>query len=195
MGKDNGRFALALQRLQNVQQKGIIPIFGWRCAILKTVKRIIIHIDPRRPRFVGKRGIGDGKIEPFQRSIRLYPMGSCQRVVSPQFSRGVIVQKHIHPRQRPGGVVHLLPVNRKPIGSFIRHLQQQRTRATSRVINSLILPRLLGNADYFSQHAGDFGRGVELPFALARFSSEVAHQVFVSVAQQVIPFGAVGAQV
>ena len=37
----------------------------------------------------------------------------------------------------------------------------------------------------------DFGRGVELALALARLRCEVAHQIFVGVAKDVVPFGAV----
>jgi hypothetical protein len=36
-----------------------------------------------------------------------------------------------------------------------------------------------------------FGRGVELPLGLAAFRGEVAHQIFIGIAQNVIAFGAV----
>ena len=51
----------------------------------------------------------------------------------------------------------------------------------------------LPDADHLGHDAGDFRRGVELPLALAGLGGEVAHQVFVSVAQKVVALGAVAA--
>ena len=51
------------------------------------------------------------------------------------------------------------------------------------------------DADDLGHDARDFRRGVELALALARLGGEVAHQVFVGVAQQVVALGAVAAEV
>ena len=53
----------------------------------------------------------------------------------------------------------------------------------------------LADADDLGHDARDLGRGVELALALAGLGGEVAHQVFVGVAQQVVALGAVAAEV
>ena len=47
------------------------------------------------------------------------------------------------------------------------------------------------DADHLGDDAADLGRGVELPLALAALGGEVAHQVFVGVAQDVVGFSSV----
>ena len=42
------------------------------------------------------------------------------------------------------------------------------------------------DADDFGDDAGDFGGGVELAFAFAAFGGEMAHEVFVGVAEDVM---------
>ena len=51
------------------------------------------------------------------------------------------------------------------------------------------------DAHHLGHHPRHLGGRVELSFALARLGGEVAHQVLVGVAQQVIAGGAVGAEV
>ena len=53
----------------------------------------------------------------------------------------------------------------------------------------------LADADDLGHDARDFRRGVELALALARLGGEVAHQVFVGVAEQVVALGAVAAEI
>jgi hypothetical protein len=74
MGQDNGRFAPALERFEDVQQEGVVAVFGRGDAVLlETAELIISHIHPIQPRLVREGGIGDGEIE------RLRPSGSPQR--------------------------------------------------------------------------------------------------------------------
>ena len=47
------------------------------------------------------------------------------------------------------------------------------------------------NADDPGHDAADFGGGVELALALATFGGEVAHQVFIGIAKNVVAIGAV----
>jgi hypothetical protein len=47
------------------------------------------------------------------------------------------------------------------------------------------------NADHLGNDAAHLGRRVELAFALAAFAGEVAHQVLVCIAQNVVVLGAV----
>ena len=123
------------------------------------------------------------------------PVGRGQRVALPDFRRLVAVQNHVHARQGGGGVVHLLPVDAQAGGGFVGDLDEQRTGATGRVVDGVPRRGLPPGDDDFRHHPRDLGGGVELSLALAALRGEVAHQVLVSVAQQVVPFGAVGAQV
>ena len=49
----------------------------------------------------------------------------------------------------------------------------------------------VADAHDFRHDAGDLGGRVELAFALAAFGGEVAHEVFVGVAQDIVAIGAV----
>ena len=69
-------------------------------------------------------------------------------------------------------------------------LEQQRTRPAGRVVDSLILTSVRADTDHLGEDAGDLGRRVELALALARLGGEVAHQVLVGIAEQVVTFSA-----
>ena len=123
-------------------------------------------------------------------------MGRGQGVALPDLGGGIVVQDHVHPRQRTGGVVHLLSVNTQPLGTrLVTRLEQQGARTTGGVVDGGILRGLTADADHLGQNARHLGRGVELPLGLARLGGKVAHQVFVGITQQVIPFGTVGRQI
>ena len=104
------------------------------------------------------------------------------------------VQDHVHPRQRPGRVVHLLAVDRDVV-CLVGGLEQQRAGTAGGVVDGLVRARAGADADHLCHDARDFGRRVELPLALARLGGEMPHQVLVGVAQQVVASGAVGAEV
>ena len=97
-------------------------------------------------------------------------MRTGERVVLPDFRRGAVVQDHVHPGERRGGVVHLLPVEGqveagRALG-FIVGLKQQGAGAAGRVIDGLVGALGAADADDLGHDAGDFGRGVELPLLL-----------------------------
>ena len=70
------------------------------------------------------------------------------------------------------------------------NLQQQRAGATCGIIDSGAGCGVgIADVQQLRDDTADFSRGVELAFAFAAFSGEVAHEVFVSVAQQVIAVG------
>ena len=50
-------------------------------------------------------------------------VGIGQRVAAPDLRRGVAVQDHVHARQGPGGVVHLLAVDGDAVGRFVGGLE------------------------------------------------------------------------
>ena len=105
------------------------------------------------------------------------------------------MQDHVHSRQCPGGVVHLLAVDGDSAGSLIGGLEQQRSGTAGGVVDCLVLAGVRVDADHLGHDAGDFGGRVELPLALARLSSEMPHQVLVGVAQQIVAFGSIGTEV
>ena len=105
---------------------------------------------------------------------------------------GVVVQDHVHARQAAGHFILLLPIDADRRARRVGHLQQQRTRTTSGVVDGgLGGGRGLRNTQHGGHHAADFGGCVELALALAAFGGEVAHQVFVGVAQDVVAVGTV----
>ena len=108
---------------------------------------------------------------------------------------GVAVEDHVHLRQRPGGVVLLLAVDRDAARRLVGRLEQQRPGAAGRVVDGLVLARVRADADDLRHDARDLGRRVELALALAGLGGEVPHQVLVGVAEQVVALGPVAAEV
>ena len=120
-------------------------------------------------------------------------------VVLPDFRRGTVVQDHVHLRQGGGGVVHFLPVNRQVVAGgalgFVVGLEQQRAGPARGIVNGLAGAGGAADADDLGHDARNFRRGVELALALAGLGGEVAHQVFVGVAQQIVALGPVGSKI
>jgi len=101
-----------------------------------------------------------------------------------------------HPRQAGGGHVLFLPFQGDLPTCLCGHFQQQRSRAAGGVVGGGGGPGVgVRDADDLGDDAADFGRCVELALALARVLGEVAHQVFVGIAEQVVVVGAVVGEV
>ena len=113
----------------------------------------------------------------------------------PNVGGRIVVQKHVHPRERIGGVVFLLAIDGDAAWRFVGGFKQQRTGAASGVIDCMLQRSARTDADYFRHYTRDLGWGVELALALARLGGEVAHEVLVGIAQQIVTLGAVGAKV
>ncbi len=113
----------------------------------------------------------------------------------PDFGGGIVVQDHIHPRQGRGDVVDFLAVDGDAARRFGGGLEQERAGTASGIVERLILTSGVADADDLGNDEGDLGGGVELPFAFAGLGGEVAHQVLVGVAQEVIALGAVAAEI
>jgi hypothetical protein len=81
------------------------------------------------PRLGGERRIRDHEVEGLEAAIGALEVRAGEAVVLPDFRRWAVVQDHVHPGQRLGGVVHLLPVEREvearaALGLVVR-LEQQ----------------------------------------------------------------------
>ena len=122
-------------------------------------------------------------------------MWTRDRVTLLDLSVLVPVQDHVHLGQSPSGDVLFLPVDRDAAGCLSSHLQQQRPGAAGRVVHGLVLAGCPAYADHLGQDPGDLGWRVELSLALTRLSGEVAHEVLVGIAKEVITFGSGTAEV
>ena len=127
-------------------------------------------------------------------------MRARERVVLPDFRRRAVVQDHVHLCQRPGGVVHSpgrRSQDRVRSRSWLRRgpsAAASRSRRSDRRWSGRAA-LCATDADDLGHDARNFRRRVELPLALARLGGEVAHQVFVGVAEEVVALGAVAAEI
>jgi hypothetical protein len=95
-------------------------------------------------------------------------------------------------RARPaGGGVLFLPVEGDLDSGLVADLQEQGAGAAGGVVDGGGGGGRIADADDLGHDAADFGGGVELALALAAFGGEVAHEVFVGVAKDVVAVGAV----
>jgi len=102
------------------------------------------------------------------------------------------VQDHIHPGQARRGHVFFLPFERDVLAGLGGHLQQQRAGTAGGVVGGGGRFGVVGcDADHLGDDPADLGWGVELALALAALGGEVAHQVFIGVAEDIVVFGAV----
>ena len=183
VGQNHRRLARTLQRFEDVQQKGIVAVFIRRCAVLKPLEGVFRHIHPIAPRLVRKGRICHREVKGLEAAVVVFPVGVGEGVVPPDLVAGVVVHEHIHPRQGPGGVIHLLAIDGEAARGHVGYLQQQRPRAAGGVIDRFILAGLGGNAHHLGQNPRHLGGGVKLALALARLGGKVAHQVLVGIAQ------------
>ena len=180
-----------------MQQIGEVALLGrWRAEMLETLMRIIERVDAGAPAFVAEGRIGDHEVEGLELAVVAGEAGIGQRVALLDFRCRVVVQDHVHPRQTGRGSILLLAVERHLGMGFVANFQQQRTRTAGWVIHGGVVggDRLMDTDD--PRHdAADFRRCVELAFALTALGGEMAHQVFVGVAEDVVAVCAVLAEV
>ena len=193
--KNDRAFACALEAGEDVQQEGIVAVLLRRNAECKAAIQVIGRVEAVAPGFGGERKIGDDEVEGLEAAVGALEVGTGEGVVLPDFRRRAVVQDHVHPGQRGGGVVHFLPVEREVEAGlalgFVVGLEQQRAGAAGGIVDGLAGALGAANADDLGHDAGNLRRGVELPLALARLGGEVAHEVFVGVAEQVVALGTV----
>ena len=199
--QDHRAAAGALQARQDVQQEGVVAVLRRRHAVGKAFVQVVARVQPAGPVLLAEGRVGHHVIEGLQpqRIALVLEVRAAQRVGGPDLGGGAVMQHHVHARQRRRGVVHLLPVNGQvmagaALGQVVR-LQQQRARPAGGVVDGLRGRRGLVQPDHLRHHARHLGGRVELALALARLGGEVPHQVFVGVAQQIVAFGAVAAEV
>ena len=102
------------------------------------------------------------------------------------------MQDHVHAGETSGGHVLLLTFEGDVLTRLGSDFQQQRTGAAGGVVGGGGGDGVgRRDADDLGHDATDFGRGIELTFALAALAGEVPHQIFVGIAQDVVVLGAV----
>ena len=175
-----------------MQQVGVIALLiGRHAEGLEALVSIVERRKARAPALIREGRISDHIVKGLERAT-LRKLRVSQRIALHNQRRGVVVQKHVHPGQTARSGVLLLPVERHRSTGRIAHLQQQRTRATGRVIDRGGMGRLgLADTDNLGHNPADLRRSVKLAFALAALRGEVAHQVLIGIAEDVIAVSAV----
>jgi len=192
-------FACALEAREDVQEEGIVAVFLRRNPECKAAIQVIGRIKAIAPGFGREWKICDNKVEGLEAAVAAREVWAGKGVVLPDFGSGAVMEDHIHPGQRGGSVVHLLPVEREVEAGaalgFIVRLQKQRAGAASGIVDGLA--GALGAADTndLGHDTRNLRRGIKLALALTRLGGKVPHEVFVGVAEQIIALGTVTAKV
>ena len=103
----------ALERGEDVQQEGVVAVLGRRDAVVEAAEQVVGRVETVAPGLGGERRIGDREVEGLEAAVGILEVRAGQGVVLPDFCRRAVVQDHVHLRQRRGGVVHFLPVERQ----------------------------------------------------------------------------------
>ena len=138
-GQDDRALARALERLDQVQQEGVVAVLGRRDAVLEAAELVVGRVEAAGPGLGGERRIGDGEVEGLEAAVAVLEVRAGERVAPPELGGRVAVQDHVHPGQRPGGVVHLLAVDRDAAGRLVGGLEEQRAGAAGGVVDGLVL--------------------------------------------------------
>ena len=94
-----------------MQEEGVVAVFGRGDAVFEAPVLVVGRIESAGPSLGRERRIGDGKVEGLEAVVLVLEVRRGQGVATPQLGGRVAVQDHVHARQRPGGVVHLLAVD------------------------------------------------------------------------------------
>src|ERR1022692_431503 len=185
-------FAIAPERADDVEEVGIVALLGgWDAEGLESQVGVVAGIDAVAPGLVAEGRIGDYVVEGFD-GVAVFEFGIGQGVALLNVRPGIVVQDHVHAGQAGGGGVLFLPVEGDLGAGFVAHFEEKGAGAAGGVVDGGAGGGgRVADAHDFRYDAGDFGGSVELAFALAAFGGEVAHEVLVGVAQDVVAFGAV----
>ena len=126
VGQDDRALAGALERGDEMEEEGVIAVLGRGDTVLEALVGVVGRIKTAGPGFGREGGIGHGEVEGLEAAGAVREVRGGQGVALPQFRGFVVVQDHVHPRQRPGGVVHLLTVDADAVRRFVRGFEQQR---------------------------------------------------------------------
>ena len=196
---DDSRFSVAVERFQHMEEPREIPVFFRRNAVIrKSPVRVGVRFQAVAPRLVRKRRIHDDKVKPPQLAVFVRILRVGQRVASLDERGFVAVQDKIHLRKSGGGRVFLLTVNRDDrfsvgvYGGFVRGANQEASASGGGVMKRPLLIDGLpdfADANQLRNYAGNLAGRVKLPLAFPGFLRELHHEVFVSIADDVVAAG------
>ena len=195
MRQDDGALARTLKRRDQVQQECVIAVLLRWDAVSEASELVVARVEPAGPSLGGEGRIGHGEVEGPEPIVPVLEIRRRQGVGSPQLGGRVSVQERVHTRQRPSGDVHFLAVDCDTAWRLVGSLEEERAGTAGGIVDGLVLACVGADADHLRHDARDLRRGVELSLALAALGREMAHQIFVGIAQEVVAFGTVGAEV
>ena len=183
VGQNHCRLAGGLERLENVQKPSVVTVFFGRAIVIAVeAAKFLQAIGPVLER---ERRIRDHKVETFQCAV-VQVLRVRERVARLDFATCLVMENQVHFCKARRRGFFFLTVNGDVEGSLVGCANEERARTARRVVNGRVSVLDFPQADDFRQDAAHFCRSVELPLALAAFGGEVAHQVFVGIAQNVV---------
>ena len=123
VGKDDRALPGALERLHDVQQEGVVAVLRRRHAQLEAPELVVLRVQPVAPALGREWRVRHREIEGLQ-AIGTTPVRVGERIALPDLVGLVVVQEHVHPRQRVGGIVHLLPINGETAWGLVGYLHE-----------------------------------------------------------------------
>ena len=197
---DGGAAGAGLHRGDDVEEEGVVAAAGGRhgrnAFAGAPAAEGVLRLAALEPVLGGEGRIGDDVVESAEPGV-VDPVERIGEGVAVA-QLGVIdaVDDHAHPRHADGGEVALLPVETRFARGFGTGAQEEGAGTAGGVVDGEDAGAgVVRDADEAGHHAAHFGRGVELALGLARLGGEVAHQVFIGVADQVVVRGAVAGEV
>jgi len=105
VGENAGAFAGGFERADDVEEVGVVALFGGGSAEgLEALVGIVERVDAGGPAFVAEGGIGDDVIEGFE-GVAIEEFGIGEGVALEDEGAGVVVQDHVHAGEAAGGGV------------------------------------------------------------------------------------------
>lgn len=186
----------AFEGPDNMQEVGVVPLFGGRDAVVvEAAKGVVLWIEAAAPALVGKGGIGDHVVKGFE-GVAVGELGVGNGIARQNHRGRVIVQDHVHVGEAHGGGVLFLPVEGDLAPGLVADLQEEGTGTAGRIVNGGIGGGFGGvDFEYPGDDPANLGGSVELPLALAALGGEIPHEVFVGVAENIVPIGPVAGKV
>ena len=196
MWKDASTLAGGLERADDVQEVGVVALLGgWNAIGFEALEGIVLGMEAGGPALVAEGWVGGGVVEGLE-LVAIEEQRAGEGVALLDLRRGAVVEDHVHAGETDGGGVLFLAVEGDahafPVESGVGELQQQRGGTASGIVSGGVRPDVrLVDAEDEREDQADFRRGEELALTLAALGGEVAHEVFVGVAEQVVAIGAV----
>jgi len=194
MGKDHSARAGGLHGGEDVQEEGEVAILLGRHPQIEATEPALCR-QARAPRLRREGRIGDHEVEGLDLGIGRLELRLRDDVALRDLGILAAMHDHVHLGETASRDVELLTIDRERDVSGIGGLQEQGSRSARWVVDGLPGAGGAVNACHSGNDSRNFGRRIELTLALAGLRREVPHQVFIGVAEDVVPIGAIPAEV